>query len=65
MQAQLVRHAISLLTEKGFTVHAVTCDGSFTNQSTAQQLGCNVDINGLKATFPHPGNREEEINFIF
>ncbi len=41
-QAQMVKEAIILLTEAGFNVHAVVCDGSYTNQSTASMLGCSL-----------------------
>lgn len=51
LQAPCVKHAVCLLSEKGFNVVVVTCDGSYANQSTAD--------------FPHPDNSEKEISFIF
>ena len=63
-QAQIVKHAISLLTEKNFTVHGVICDGNFTNQSTGQALGCSLSMNNLRTYFPHPDDEATNIYFI-
>ncbi|GFR97741.1 THAP domain-containing protein 9 [Elysia marginata] len=60
-QAQLVKHAVSYLSEKGFIVHGVTCDGCFTNQSTAQMLGCSLDPDNIRPYFPHPEYEKEHI----
>ena len=47
-QAQLVKDGISLLSEAGFNVEAVVCDGSFTNQATATALGCDFKSSTLE-----------------
>ncbi|GFR90181.1 THAP domain containing 9 [Elysia marginata] len=65
LQSQLVKHAVCLLSEKGFNVVGVTCDGSYANQATAKVLGCSLDVNKLKSSFIHPEDPAKEIHFIF
>ena len=64
-QAQLVKDGISLLSEAGFNVEAVVCDGSFTNQATATALGCDFKSSTLKVEIPHPDDPNKEISFLF
>ncbi|GFO42518.1 THAP domain-containing protein 9 [Plakobranchus ocellatus] len=65
MQGQLVKDAVCLLSEKGFNVIAVTCDGSYANQKIATLLGCSLDVNSLKSSFPHPDDPCKEVFFLF
>jgi hypothetical protein len=53
-QAQLVKDAITLLSDSGFNVEAVVCDGSFTNQSTATVLGCDFKAEQMTTDINHP-----------
>ncbi|GFS02484.1 THAP domain-containing protein 9 [Elysia marginata] len=64
-QAQLLKRAVSYLPEKGFIVHRVTLVGCFTNQSTAQMLGCSLDPDNTRPYFPHPEDEKEHIYFFF
>ncbi|GFS26498.1 THAP domain-containing protein 9 [Elysia marginata] len=64
-QAQLVKDGISLLSEAGFNVEAIVCDGSFTNQATATALGCDFKSSTLKVEIPHPDDPIKEISFLF
>ena len=47
-----------LLSEAGLNVHAVVCDGAFSNQSTATNLGCKFRFSELNTTFPNPHNTD-------
>ena len=40
-------------------------DGTHTNQSTAQQLGCRMKVSCLQAWFPHPEPANEKVHIIF
>ena len=53
-QAQMLRDAIIHVTNAGFNVEALTCNGSYTNQTTARSLGCCLDADSLVCSFPHP-----------
>jgi len=66
LQAQMVKDAICLLTEAGLNVHAVICDGAYTNQATATSLGCKLSpFDVMDPTFPHPCVDNKSIYFIF
>ena len=42
IQAQMIKDCIGLLHAKDINVHAIVFDGTYTNQSTAEILGCKV-----------------------
>ena len=63
-QAQIVKDAVILLTEAGHCVRAVVCDGNFTNQSTAEVLGCRLNVNSMITKFKIE-NITEEVHFVF
>lgn len=64
-QAQILRNAITLVTEAGHSVVAVVCDGNYTNQATATALGCNLsDPDNLKTNFKNPVTNED-VYFCF
>ncbi|GFO44835.1 THAP domain-containing protein 9 [Plakobranchus ocellatus] len=54
VQSQIVKDAITHLIERGCLVHATVCDGCFSNQKTATQLGCILDVEKIRSTFQHP-----------
>ncbi|GFS06954.1 THAP domain containing 9 [Elysia marginata] len=64
-QAQLVKQSISALTECGFHVHSVVCDGAYTNQSTAVHLGCHINHEELTTTFEHPDDPSQTVQYLF
>ena len=37
-------------------------DGTYTNHSTAQQLGCRMKVSCLQAWFPHPELANEKVH---
>ena len=64
-QAQIVRDAISLVTEAGHSVIAVVCDGNYSNQATATALGCDFsDPTNIKSHFTNPVT-QENVFFCF
>ena len=63
-QAQLVRCAINLLSQTGHSVKAVVCDGNFSNQSTATNIGCNFDLKNMK-TFIEDEECGQQAHFLF
>ena len=63
-QAQLVRDAMNLLSQTGHSVKAVVCDGKFSNQSTATNLGCNFDLKNMK-TFIKDEESGQQVHFLF
>ena len=65
VQAQLIKDCISLLHKESVNVRAVVFDGTYTNQSTAQQLGCRMKVSCLQAWFPHPELANEKVHIIF
>ncbi|KZC08093.1 THAP domain-containing protein 9 [Dufourea novaeangliae] len=57
VQAQLMVNALNLLADSGVKVWSVTCDGTATNISTLQLLGCNLiaeNFVNMKTFFNHP-----------
>ncbi|PIK46483.1 putative DNA transposase THAP9-like [Apostichopus japonicus] len=62
-QAQLIKSSIELLADHGMNVHAVTFDGCYTNQSTANILGAKLTFPGWQAYFPHP-NLPDKVVYI-
>ena len=65
VQAQLIKDCISLLHTEGLQVHAVVIDGTYTNQCTAECLGCKLQVTNLQTWFPHPQNTLEKVFIIF
>ena len=65
MQTEIIKEAIQHLTQRGFTIHSITCDGTATNMSTGKQLGCNFKQEHFQTYFPHPYTEGEFIYFIF
>ena len=65
VQAQLIKDCISLLHEVSVNVRAVVLDGTYTNQSTAQHLGCRMQVSCLRTWFPHPQLAHEKVLIIF
>ena len=63
-QAQLVRDAMNLLSQTGQAVKAVGCDGKFSNQSTATNLGCNFDLKNMK-TIIEDDESGQQAHFLF
>ena len=63
-QAQLVRDAMNLLSQTAHSVKAVVCDGKFSNQSTATNLGCNFDLKNMK-TFIEDEESGQQAQFLF
>ena len=56
VQKQLVRIALTKAAEAGLRVHCVTCDGTTTNISMFEGLGCSFcgTYDTMKTTFKHP-----------
>ena len=56
VQKQLVRIALTKAAEAGLRVHSVTCDGTTTNISMFEGLGCSFGCTSdtMKTTFKHP-----------
>jgi hypothetical protein len=52
MHAQIIKEAITLLTDAGLDVHGVTFDGCAKNIATARCLGCNIAK--FDGSFKHP-----------
>ena len=63
-QAQLVRDAMKVLSQTGHLVKAVVCDGNFSNQSMATNLGCNFDLKNMK-TFIENEESGQQAHFLF
>ena len=53
VQAQLIKDCIGLLHTSGLRVVALVFDGTFGNQSTAVQLGCDMDVSNIQSYFPN------------
>ena len=64
-QAILVKDALYILGMAGFNVHAVVCDGSYTNQATATALGCSLRVNNIDTTFKNSFESDSEVLFMF
>lgn len=64
-QAQIVNDGITLLSESGFNVMAVVCDGAFANQATATRLGCVLKPDDVKTKIQHPSDSNKHVNMIF
>lgn len=59
VQRKLIEEAIKKLYAVGVIVRSITCDGTTTNISTLEMLGCNFDLNDDKKPithFKHPCN---------
>ena len=65
VQAQLIRDCIGLLYTSGLKVVALVFDGTFGNQSTAVQLGCDMDASNVQSYFPNPVLPSERVYVIF
>ena len=66
IQAEMFKEAIIQLSERGFTVHCITCDGTHTNRLTGELLGCTfVPPDNIKPYFPHPLHVGQVVHFIF
>ena len=63
-QGQLVRDAMNLISQTGHSVKAVVCDGKFSNQSTATNLGCDFDLKNMK-TFIEDEESGQQAHFLF
>ena len=63
--AELIKSALILSSDAGLKVWGVTCDGTTTNFSAFNLLGCNIynSFQCLKSSFKHP-NKDEVLNFI-
>ena len=60
VQAQLIKDCISLLHEE-----SVNVNGTYTNQSIAQHLGCRKQVSCLQTWFHHPQPANEKVHIIF
>ena len=65
VQAQLIKDCIGLLHTSGLRVIALVFDGTFGNQSTAVQLGCDMDASNIQTYFPNPVLPSERVYVIF
>lgn len=65
VQSEMIKQSICVLTEAGFHVHGVVCDGSFANQSTATRLGCSLIAGFTKEYFNHPMDPQKKVYMIF
>ena len=63
-QDQLVRDAMNILLQTAHSAKAVVCDGKFSNQSTATNLGCNFDLKNMK-TFIEDEESGQQVYFLF
>lgn len=54
VQAQLVLTAIRLLSDINIIVRSLTCDGTTSNISTYQSLGCDFSLSEMRTHFKHP-----------
>lgn len=60
-RSNLVLEGLSLSHNAGITVVSLTCDGAAANLSMLQNLGCSLQPDSLRTSFPHP-NTAEPIN---
>ena len=65
VQAQLIRDCIGLLHEENINVKAMVFYGTFTNQSTAEKLGCKIKVEGMQTWFPHPVCPDKKVFTVF
>lgn len=59
VQMELIKTALIMSQQLGIRVWSVTCDGTHTNYSTMNLLGCNLytkNYNELQNTFKHPSS---------
>ena len=65
VQAQLIKDCIGLLHTSGLRVVALVFNGTFGNQSTAVQLGCDMDVSNIQSYFPNHVLPSERVYVIF
>lgn len=65
VQTQLIKDCIELLHSEDIRVCAVVFDGTFTNQLTAQKLGCKMRVSDMQTWFPHPRQPAQKVYVIF
>ncbi|GFR96629.1 THAP domain-containing protein 9 [Elysia marginata] len=63
-QAEMVKEALCVLSDAGFNVVSIVCDGAFSNQATATHLGCSLTPDNIKTEINHPC-QDQEVNMMF
>ena len=65
LQSTIITDGISLLTDAGFNVVAVVCDGAFSNQATATKMGCTLKKENLQCEIAHPTIPSKSVSMMF
>lgn len=60
----LVVTALQKLYDVGIRVVSITCDCLAANWSTLKKLGAVIDLQNLKAWFPHPSNPDLKVYLV-
>lgn len=64
VQAQMIKDCIKLLHAEDIRVCALVFDGTYTNQLTAQILGCRMKVSDMQSWFPHPQKPGQKVFVI-
>lgn len=62
LQTQLITSCIRSLFDCGIIIRSITADGAQINISTYKNLGCTLDSENVKCSFPHPNNDKINIH---